>query len=119
MVIANNNSADTWALFESLDLKLSDAESLQKMRTEQFRARQMRNYGGDDVPITGAYVFDLRRAGDQDVIHLGDPIAAPDPHVVTNIASGTSLTSAKATFVVETLARVNRDQARLAQALAA
>lgn len=114
IVVARNSGADTWALFSRMALMTSQSETLQRLTTDQFRARQLRNYGGDNIPITGAYIFDLRRAGDGDVIKMGNPQTAPDVHVITEIAAGTSLSNAQATFIAETLVPVARPAAMAA-----
>jgi len=113
MLLAENSGSDSWGLFDRISLMRSQAEVMERLRTETFRARNLRNYGGDDIPVTGLYVFDRRRAADNDVIPLGDKFVAPDPHLVTEIGSGTSLSSAQAEVIVETLTRVNRDPAAL------
>ncbi|MCK9485568.1 MAG: hypothetical protein M0R73_02540 [Dehalococcoidia bacterium] len=71
-----------------------------------LRARARRLYGGDDTPVTGLRVFDFRRAGNRDVIPLGDPAAAPYPQMVATIASGASLSNARLHIVREELENV-------------
>ncbi|GMU39449.1 MAG: hypothetical protein AMXMBFR23_03150 [Chloroflexota bacterium] len=116
LVVANNNAANTWDLFSRMSLMASQAEILQRFTNDQMRARQLRNYGGENMPIAGVWVFDLRRAGEGDVIQVGHPVTAPDLHVITEIASGTALTNARATFVAETLVPVRRAPSELAAA---
>lgn len=103
IVIAENNSAYTWALLDSLTFRMGQGDDPYEMNTPIFRAWQRRHYGGDDIPITGVYVFDFRGAGPRDVVPMGDINLAPDPHLVINVPSGTSLTTARAHLILEEL----------------
>ncbi len=107
IVIAENSSAYTWSLLDSMTFRMGQGDDPYEMNTPIFRAWQRRHYGGDDVPITGVYVFDFRGAGSRDVVPMGDLNLAPDPQLVTNVPSGTSLSTARVHLILEELEPVS------------
>lgn len=106
-VIAENNSAFTWSLLDTVKFRMGAGDDPYEMNTPIFRAQQLRHYGGDDIPITGVYVFDFRAAGPRDVVPLGDINLAPDPELVVEVPSGTSLTTARVHMLFEELEPVS------------
>lgn len=108
LIIAENNGSPTWDLISNISLEGGPGDIPYDWATPIFRARQLRHYGGDDTPIVGMFVLDLRRAGNRDIIPLGDGLAAPAPQIVVTVPAGTALTNAKLTIIPEELESVRR-----------
>ncbi|MCY3670064.1 MAG: hypothetical protein OXH14_03195 [Alphaproteobacteria bacterium] len=103
IAIVNNSGSNTWDLLDSWALQTAAGEEPYDEPTPQVRARQLRHYGGDDIPLTGVYVWDLRRGGDRDILLLGDPVVAPDPSLRLRVKSGVTLSNARVDILLEEL----------------
>lgn len=106
LIIAENNGAPTWGLLDGIKFEGGPGDTPYDWTTPMFRARQLRHYGGDDTPIVGLYVFDFRRAGNRDLIPLGDAQFAPEPSIRATVTAGVTLTNAKLTVIPEELETV-------------
>ena len=107
ILVAENSGSYTWSLLDNVGLRMGQGDDPYSMSTEIFRAWQRRFYGGDDTPITGIYVLDFRQAGPRDVVPMGDRALAPDPELIVNIPSGTSLSTARVHILLEELEPVS------------
>ena len=104
VLVAENNSAYTWDLISDITFRAGPGdEPYGPWSTPLMRARNKRHYGGDDIPISGIYVLDLRRAGNRDIIPLGASGVAPEPELIIRTNSNTSLVSAQVHVVMEEL----------------
>jgi hypothetical protein len=108
----NNGVLGVWTMLSNLGLRLKNGDEPYIHDTPVFRAAQLRHYGGDDVPITGVYVFDFRQSGDRDVIPLGDLRQAPEPEIVFTTSG--ALVNAKLHVLAEELAAVQQPAAMAA-----
>lgn len=106
LIIAENNSAYSDSLVSEWKWRNGQGNEPYYHTDYTMRARMRRDYGGDDTPVTGLAAFDYRRAGNRDVIPLGDPGAAPYPQLIATIRAGTALTAAKLHIIREELERV-------------
>lgn len=114
IVIAENNALFADNLVDSITLRLGQGFEPYYRTALMAQAYLARNYGGDDMPTSGVHVFDFRRAGDRDVIPLGDPQAAPYPELIAAVSSTPALTNAKLHVLREELERVEGRLARAA-----
>lgn len=107
MLVAENNGAYTWDLLDDIMLRCGPGdEPYGPWTTPLVRSFNKRFYGGDDIPIQGIYVLDLRRAGNRDVLPLGSSGIAPEPELVIRTNSATGLTNAQVHIVLEELESV-------------
>lgn len=113
LVVPENNSAQDWTLLTDVALECGPGDTTYSFTTPVARARQLRHYGGDDIPITGLYIFDFRQAGNRDIVALGDPRVAPEPELVLTVSSD-SLTTAKVHIILEELEPVGQPVAMAA-----
>ena len=102
IVIGRNGNPvrGNWGLFETLSLDTDAGITPRSEPIQLLRASQLRNYGGDDVPMTGVVTYDLRRSSD--VLVLGGP-QAPQPELRIQVPAGASLTNAVFDVLLEEL----------------
>ncbi|MGE0136097.1 MAG: hypothetical protein AB7T16_13320 [Dehalococcoidia bacterium] len=109
LAVAVNNSADTYGLIDRISFMRDQQHPLRRHRTEQMQGELLAKYGGENMPITGTYAWDFRRAGQNDIVPLGDKYVARDPHLLAEVNTSVSLTSPRLDVIVETLQAVNRN----------
>lgn len=119
LAVTVNNAVDSYGLLDRISFMRDQQHPLRRHRTEQMQGEILAKYGGENMPITGTYVWDFRRAGQNDIVPLGDPYMARDPHLALEVNTAVALVNPRIDVIVESLQSVTRNPQAVLQPIAA